>query len=158
MIRIEFPMMFSSLPFLLTPEGWFPPVPPDLQSESHKNKSKSKQIVVIDDEANIADSLAEILNGCGYEAHAFYDARAAIDFVGRECPAIVIADIVMPKLNGVDAAIIIRQLCPLTRILLFSGQAGTVDILKEARAKGHDFELLPKPIHPAQLLKKLSSL
>jgi CheY-like chemotaxis protein len=64
----------------------------------------------------------------------------------------------MPKLNGVDTVLAIRELCPSTKILLFSGQAGTTNILEAARAEGHEFEMLPKPIHPEQLLKKLSTL
>jgi len=62
----------------------------------------------------------------------------------------------MPKLNGVETVLAIREHCPATRILLFSGQAGVMDILDEARARGHQFELLPKPIHPDLLLKKLA--
>ena len=61
----------------------------------------------------------------------------------------------MPHVDGVEAAIRIRELCPDTRIVLFSGQAATVEILARARARGHDFELLPKPIHPTQLIKHL---
>jgi CheY-like chemotaxis protein len=64
----------------------------------------------------------------------------------------------MPKMNGVDTVLAIRELCPDARMLLFSGQAGTRDILAHARANGHEFELLPKPIHPDQLLKRLSAL
>ena len=63
----------------------------------------------------------------------------------------------MPRRNGVETVVAIREFCPATRILLFSGQAGTADILEEARAHGHQFELLPKPIHPDLLLKKLAS-
>jgi CheY-like chemotaxis protein len=61
----------------------------------------------------------------------------------------------MPQIDGVEAAIAIRQHCPETRIILFSGQAATVEILTRAREHGHSFELLPKPIHPTQLIKHL---
>lgn len=129
-----------------------------LQSETFEGKANPKRILVIDDEANIADSLAEILMVHGYDALAFYDGKAAIDCVRNQCPAAVISDVIMPDLNGVETVIAIRKLCPSTRIWLFSGQAGTADILEMARSRGHDFELLPKPIHPDELLKKLSAL
>jgi hypothetical protein len=51
----------------------------------------------------------------------------------------------------------IRELCAAVRIVLFSGQAGTANILQETKAKGHEFELPNKPIHPDQLLRRLSS-
>ena len=120
-------------------------------------ESVPKRVLVIDDEIAIADSLTEILNVSGYDAFAFYNGDDAIEFARRHCPDLVISDVIMPKLNGVDTVLSIRKLCPATRILLFSGQAGTAEILQKAHAKGHQFELLPKPIHPDALLKKLSS-
>lgn len=113
---------------------------------------------MIDDEATIADSLCEILNGHGYDAQAVYSGQAAIELTRKLCPDLVIADVVMPRLNGIETVLAIRELCPVTRILLFSGQAGTADLLAEARARGHQFELLPKPIHPDHLLKRLEKL
>ena len=46
-------------------------------------------------------------------------------------------------------------LSPQTRIVLISGQAATVEILSRARERGYEFELLPKPIHPALLIRHL---
>lgn len=121
-----------------------------------RSKAHLKRILVVDDESNIADSLAEILIVHGYDAVAFYEGQAAIDSARNACPALVISDVVMPNLNGVETVLAIQQLCPTTRIWLFSGQAGTADLMESARSQGHDFELLPKPIHPDELLKKLS--
>lgn len=124
-------------------------------SQPTKWKSQSKRVLVVDDEQVIADSVVEILGEYGYEAVAVYSGNSAIELVHQQCPDIIMTDVIMPKLNGVDTAIAIRSICPKARIILFSGQAATADILKKARAGGHDFELLPKPIHPEQLLKKL---
>jgi hypothetical protein len=55
----------------------------------------------------------------------------------------------------VEAAIAIQKFLPDTRIVLFSGQAATVEILARARGRGYHFELLAKPLHPTQLLKHL---
>jgi DNA-binding response OmpR family regulator len=67
----------------------------------------------------------------------------------------LIADVVMPHLSGIDLAIQIRKLCPNCKVILFSGQAETADFLAIAEASGHDFELLTKPVHPADILKRL---
>jgi len=125
--------------------------------QSTKWTSQSKRVLVVDDEQVIADSVVEILGEYGYEAVAVYSGDSAIELVHQQCPDIIMTDVIMPKMNGVDTAIAIRDLCPKARIILFSGQAATADILKKARTAGHDFELLPKPIHPEQLLKKLLS-
>ena len=136
-----------------------PPAPRAAKGKSQRFEAKvdAKHVLVVDDEIGIADSLTEILVGHGYRAHAVYSGIDAINYCHELCPDIVVSDVVMPKLNGVDTVLAIRELCPEIRILLFSGQAGTSDILARAHAKGHDFELLPKPIHPDRLLKSLAS-
>lgn len=63
----------------------------------------------------------------------------------------------MPQLSGVDLAIQMKAVCPACKILLFSGQAETADLLRTARDQGHAFHLLSKPIHPADLLRQIRS-
>jgi len=63
--------------------------------------------------------------------------------------------VIMADLNGIDAAIRIRSQLPKIKILLFSGQAATADLLENARARGYEFEILAKPVHPQDLLNKL---
>src|SRR5438270_1605154 len=115
--------------------------------ESLKTQGSGQRILVVDDEISIADSLAEILSECGYDALALYDGHSAIAATREKCPDTVICDVLMPKLNGIATGTAIRELCPHVRILLFSGQYGTADIIKAARDQGQWFELLPKPIH-----------
>jgi CheY-like chemotaxis protein len=73
-------------------------------------------------------------------------------------PHISTTDVVMPGMNGVELAIHFRKLRPGCKILLFSGQAATADLLVNAREAGHDFDLVLKPVHPTDLLAKLSNL
>jgi len=72
-------------------------------------------------------------------------------------PDMLISDVIMLDLNGIDAAITIRKMLPTCKILLFSGQAATADLLDRARNQGHEFEILAKPVHPQDLLAKLKS-
>ncbi|MGB9028890.1 MAG: response regulator [Acidobacteriaceae bacterium] len=113
------------------------------------------RIFVVDDERTIADTLAAILRHHGYEAAPFYDAATALAACEAATPNLLISDVVMPQCSGIDLAIQIKEHWPACRILLFSGHAGTVDLLKEARQLGHTFEILSKPIHPKDLLAKL---
>jgi CheY-like chemotaxis protein len=105
-----------------------------------------------------AESIAEILRSEGFDAIAAFSGQEAIDLVHELCPDVVISDVLMPEMDGVETAIHIRNVCPDTRVLLFSGQAATVDLLENAKAKGHQFELLPKPLHPLRLIAAIQRL
>jgi len=113
------------------------------------------RVLIVDDERMIADTLAQILNASGFEARAVYDGEAAIAESGRFQPDILLTDVIMRGMSGVEAAIAVSKILPMCRVILFSGQAATTDLLQRARAQGHRFELLAKPIHPEELLKTL---
>ena len=115
------------------------------------------RVLVVDDERVIADTLAIILNQQGYNASAVYSGTQAVDIARQERPDLIISDVIMPDMNGIEAAIQIRSFLPGCKILLFSGQAATADLLENARAQGHEFEILAKPVHPQDLLAKLRS-
>jgi CheY-like chemotaxis protein len=118
-------------------------------------RKMGQRVLVVDDEALIADTIVQILNLNGFQAHAAYGGREAIETARNLQPETVLSDVSMPHIDGVEAAIAIRGHCPTARIVLFSGQSATLEILERARALGHEFELLPKPIHPVELLKRL---
>ena len=116
---------------------------------------RKPRVLVVDDEQVIADTLAKILELNGYEATAVYSGTAAVDSARALQPDLVISDVIMQDMNGIEAAIHIRSFLPTCKILLFSGQAATADLLENARAHGHEFEILAKPVHPADLLAKI---
>jgi CheY-like chemotaxis protein len=115
------------------------------------------KVLVADDERVIADTLVIILNQAGFDATAVYSGEKAVELAGSLQPDMLISDVIMHDLNGIDAAITVRQILPKCKILLFSGQAATADLLDRARAQGHEFEILAKPVHPQDLLAKLKS-
>lgn len=141
---------------LSNPDPSFGPlVPAQGEGRSDRPGGAGKRVLVVDDEALIADTIVQILNRNGFEASAVYSGRAAVEAARTLQPETVLSDVAMPHFDGVEAAIAIREYCPAARIVLFSGQAATLEILDRVRALGHEFELLPKPIHPVELLKRL---
>lgn len=113
------------------------------------------KVLIADDERVIADSLAMILNQCGFEARPVYSGEKALEMAQSFLPDMLISDVIMADLNGIEAAIRIRALLPKIKILLFSGQAATADLLEKARSQGYEFEILAKPVHPQDLLNRL---
>lgn len=113
------------------------------------------RVLVVDDETLIADTIVQILNRSGFIAEAAYGGKEAIELARRNSPDLVLSDVLMPHVDGVEAAIAIKKFLPDARIVLFSGQAATLEILARARSRGYDFELLAKPLHPTDLIKHL---
>ena len=86
---------------------------------------KQHRIFVVDDEEIIATSLAMILQKSGFEATSFTHPLKALEASGSESPDLLISDVMMPELNGIDLAIRMKEICPECKVLLFSGQANT---------------------------------
>src|SRR5580704_9717832 len=116
------------------------------------------KVLVADDERVIADALAIMLKQNGFEATAVYSGEEAIETAKTFHPDVLISDVVMFGLNGIDAAIEIRKVLPTCKVLLLSGQSSTADLLDEASGRGHDFEIVAKPISPSELLARLEEL
>jgi DNA-binding NtrC family response regulator len=120
--------------------------------------SPGSRVFVVDDEPVIASSLAAILKMNGFSASFFTSPLQALAAARIESPDLVISDVAMPDISGVDLAIQVRGQYPSCRILLFSGQATTLDLLEDARAQGYDFRVLQKPVHPSEFLYEIGEL
>jgi DNA-binding NtrC family response regulator len=113
-------------------------------------------VLIVDDEKVIADTLSIILTRAGFITMTAYDGETALRIANGITPALLISDVVMPGITGVELAIMLSQSIPNLKVLLFSGQASTVDLLEKARRGGHHFTALTKPVHPTDMLKRVS--
>ena len=118
----------------------------------------TRRVLILDDEQIIANTLALILNRSGFDARAVYSGEAAIEAARELSPDVLISDVIMQGMTGIEAAIRISEIVPHCHVILFSGQATTSDLLERAQASGHHFELLVKPVHPRALLDRLNKI
>jgi CheY-like chemotaxis protein len=130
----------------------------DTHAAVENREGKKHSVLIVDDEQSIANTIALILDEHGFDTRVAYGGREAIRHVLEDCPDTVLTDVSMPYMNGIEAAKAIHEMCPDTRIFLFSGQTTTTDLLKTVRAQGYAFELLPKPIDPNVLIDKLRQI
>ena len=79
-------------------------------------------------------ALAVILNNAGFDAHALFNGQDAVDALERLQPDLLTTEVVMPGMTGTEAAITTRHRLPNCKILRFSGQASTADLLETARS------------------------
>lgn len=113
-------------------------------------------VFVVDDECAIADSLSEILERSGHTAVTAYDASSALEIALEKPPEVLITDVVLPGMSGIELAIAMRRIYPDCKIILFSGNAATTAMLESAMRAGHNFVLLNKPVHPSEMLRRVS--
>ena len=114
-----------------------------------------RKVLIADDEKLIADTLALILNQGGFEARAVYTCQRALEVAPSFQPDVLVSDVLMAEMNGVDAAIQIRSLLPDIRVFLLTGQTATADMIARSKASGLGFEVLVKPVPPQELLGRL---
>jgi len=113
-------------------------------------------VLIVDDEVVIANTLTAILARNGMAVLTAYDGRTALNIARIIPPDLLLTDVVMPNMSSIDLAIAIRQTIPNCKILLFSGQAATTNLLATASDAGHDFTIIAKPVHPTDLLVRVS--
>lgn len=143
----------------MSKEKTFPTVPQKnatAHADGQKSEGHRPVVLVVDDESVIADTLSEILSRSGYHAVPVYDGDSALETALLTPPEMLITDVVLPGMTGIELAITVRRIYPDCKIILFSGQASTADLLASARAEGHQFTLLNKPLHPQDLLQRVS--
>jgi CheY-like chemotaxis protein len=114
-------------------------------------------VLVVDKVPAVADSLVATLHRSGYAAIAAYDGKDALETALLVPPEVVIADVELPGINGIDLAIALKSTIPDCKILLLSEQETMPELPSSASAGTHEFEVLNKPIKPSDLFARVSA-
>lgn len=121
-------------------------------------ENSKPRILIVDDERLIADTLVIILNQNGFDATAAYSGEQAVELALGLKPALLLSDVIMDRMNGIEAAIRITKDNPECKVLLISGQPAVAEMIESAARNGYRFSILAKPVHPAAILKELKAL
>lgn len=135
-----------------------PPIGGELGEINTDRSDGRLRVLVVDDERLITDTICAILNDNGFDATGAYCGSDAISVAGKLRPDVVLTDVLMPRMSCVELGIRLRNEYPGIKIVLFSGQAATTAMIHRAEAEGYFFELFPKPIHPDELIARLSRI
>jgi two-component system alkaline phosphatase synthesis response regulator PhoP len=118
-----------------------------------------KKIVIVDDESTIRDSLQELLIEKGFDVLHAGDGENGYDLIARENPDLLIIDILLPKLDGIDLCGKIRKNIQLKHIPIILMTGIYMDFnfrLKIQRGIADDF--IVKPLKHDELLAKIDKL
>lgn len=117
-----------------------------------------KRILVVEDEKVVADTLGQILAADGYDTRIAYSAEDAASIASAWAPQLAVVDVMLPKMNGIELAVLFKKELSGCRVLLFSGQPSVEALMQKARSEGHEFKILAKPVHPTVMLNAISTL
>jgi DNA-binding NtrC family response regulator len=110
-------------------------------------------LLIIDDSPAMLESLADALAQPGLEVLTACDSEKGIELFLRRRPEIVLADLVMPKLSGLDLLDRIMEVAPGTEVLLMTGHQSAETAVRAMKGGARDY--LQKPVSPGTLLEKI---
>jgi DNA-binding NtrC family response regulator len=131
--------------------------PYDSQDECGVVGRIKPKVLMIDDDPLVADTLAMVLNASGFESTVAYSGEHAVALARETAFEHLVADVILGGMNGIEAAVAIRQLHPRCHVILLSGSNDTAALLAAAATQGHVFEILAKPVHPTLMLEIMRS-
>jgi len=113
------------------------------------------RVLLVDDEREFAEALAERLRLRGYQARAAFAAEEAVAAAEQEAPDVVLLDLNLPGVRGVELLLTLRQLLPHAEIILLSGHLDLADKIEGVRLDA--FGMLLKPVELAELIAKIEA-
>jgi CheY-like chemotaxis protein len=115
------------------------------------------KVLIADDELSIVDTLAIILEGAGFLTTVANDGKAAVELAKSWRPDLFISDVIMPSMDGFEAALQIVRTIPGCRVLLFTARPYEPEYVRR-RMGEQPFMLLEKPVHPTEVIAAARSL
>lgn len=112
------------------------------------------KILVVDDERNVQRAFEEILSARGHEVASVRGAEDAIRRLKEDEFDLVILDICLPGMSGLDALAQIKQIRPMLPVIVMTGQSTTDNAIEATKRGAFDYEL--KPFEPAEMLQTIA--
>jgi DNA-binding response OmpR family regulator len=120
--------------------------------------TEPQSIVLIDDEILVRETVKIALGSRGFRVTLVEDSREAMDVIRREKPSLVILDLYMPDLDGLNLCRQLKADADLKGIpvLFFSGSSQTIDVISGLEAGAYDY--VAKPIDGEELVAKVQAI
>ncbi len=109
----------------------------------------AEKVLIVEDEANARTGLTELLESWGYRTDAAVDGAEGLEKVTQWSPGIVVTDLKMPRMDGMQLLSRIAELDHRPAVVMLTAQ-GSIESAVEAMRMGA-FDYLPKPVDPARL-------
>ncbi len=118
----------------------------------------AKKILIVEDNEDIVEFLKELLQTKGYDSVVATDGKQAVDMASEHIPDLILMDIVLPEMNGLDAARRIRQNPQCLSIPIIAVTARVLPKAREQCLQSGCNDYISKPFSPKQLLARIQKL
>jgi len=112
-------------------------------------------VVVVDDERPLVDLVARYLRREGYEVHAAYDGEEALEVIGRVIPDVIVLDLMLPGIDGLEVARRVREDTD-AYIVMLTARTEEVDRIVGLRVGADDY--VTKPFSPNELVARIQAM
>lgn len=110
-------------------------------------------ILVVDDEPVARQSLTDILRLEGFSVNSVPNGQAAVEYVRTNAVELIVVDLRMPGMDGLEVIQVVNQISPETEVILLTAFGTTETAIQALRLRVHDYLLKPAP--PAQVLSSV---
>lgn len=117
--------------------------------------TKDWKILLVDDEHEFITTLAERLELRGINARVVFDGESALEAVAAEEPHVMVLDVLMPGIKGLEVLERIKRTNPGVQVLLLTGHGSTRDGIEGMRLGAFDYMM--KPLNIDTLIEKMES-
>jgi DNA-binding NtrC family response regulator len=118
-----------------------------------------RKVLVVDDEILVADTLGIIFQKKGFDCKVSYNGTEAVACSENFCPELLLCDITMPGMNGLEVVANVTRRWPECRVLLLTGHYTNLGSARKwIHAHGAPSRILTKPVPPARLLEEADEL
>ncbi len=114
------------------------------------------RLLVVEDEKDLCDTIAKVLYDSGYEVDTCYDGEEALDYILTEEYDLIVLDLNLPGMDGMDILKELRQKNEETKVLILSARSQIADKVEGLDAGANDY--MEKPFHLQELEARIRSL
>ena len=112
----------------------------------------AQKVLVVDDDPAISEMLTLVLNTEGFDSAVVNDGAQAVEVFEREQPDLVLLDLMLPGMNGIDICRAIRKTSTVP-IVMLTAKTDTVDVVLGLESGADDY--IPKPFKPKELIARV---
>ncbi|MBI4390903.1 MAG: response regulator, partial [candidate division NC10 bacterium] len=116
--------------------------------------ARGEAVLVVDDERLMRDLCAEILSGAGFAVRTARDAREGLARLAEEPVAVLLLDVMLPNMGGLEALRVVAERFPLMPVVMITAYTSQQSAIEALKAGAYDY--LPKPFQREDLIRAVS--